>query len=75
MQLKNNDPEKFHWFNFLAHCYHLGDIRVEEDVLHKDVIIYDLKNVTAKHITKITPIGLRKSALIIEVSLYNYITK
>lgn len=69
LQLKNNDPDKFDWYNFLGHCYHLGDIRVNEDVLNKDVIIYDFKNVTAKHITKMTPIGLKKSALVLEVRL------
>lgn len=68
-QFKKEDPAKFNWNNFMGNCMNSSNIRMNEDIVCKDVLLIDLNYFTTKHLTKVTPIGIRKIILITEVGV------
>uniref|UniRef100_A0AAR5Q9D2 CRAL-TRIO domain-containing protein n=2 Tax=Dendroctonus ponderosae TaxID=77166 RepID=A0AAR5Q9D2_DENPD len=66
IKLKDFDPVKFKPLNFFAHTYNIVEIRIREDVLLTDSIIYDMEGCQAKHLMKMRLGLLRNSATILE---------
>lgn len=67
-QIAISDADKFDYYNYVAYAFQIVEVRLHEDVVSRDIIIYDLKNFIPKHVTKFNPSALRKAALVLEVS-------
>mgnify|MGYP000459858683 CR=1 FL=1 len=48
------------------------EIRMCEDYYNKDIVIYDLKNITISHITKFGLTGIKKAIVCGQVSMMYY---
>lgn len=69
VQFKDGNTENFNFDNYVANAINVGHIRMLEDFVHTEIYINDFKYLKPAHITKINPTGLRKSNLLVEVSV------
>lgn len=67
-KLISSDVDKFEFYNYVAHVFQKVEIKLNEEVVNGDIVIYDMKNFAPMHVSKLTPIGIRKSAVVLEVS-------
>lgn len=68
MKLKDVDPEKFNPINYFAHSYNVLEIRIREDMVLTDTLVYDMEGLQLGHIFKLRIGVLRKAATVLEVS-------
>lgn len=66
MKLKNQDPESFNALNYFAHTYNVLEIRIREDMILSDTIVYDMEGLKLGHLLKLGPGTIRKSATVLE---------
>ncbi|XP_050302175.1 alpha-tocopherol transfer protein-like [Anthonomus grandis grandis] len=66
MKLKDLDPEKFVALNFFAHSYNIVEIRIREDVVLTDTIVYDMEGIQLSHLLKLRIGAIKKSTTVLE---------
>lgn len=67
-KLHDHNPERFDPYLFFAQNLNVLEIRVHEDYMIGDIVVYDFKGVSLNHIAKITPSLARIMAMVAEVS-------
>ncbi|KAL1502439.1 hypothetical protein ABEB36_007580 [Hypothenemus hampei] len=67
IKLKDIDPEKFNIENFIAHTYNVVEIRVREDMVLTDTVIYDMEGIQLGHLLKIRLAPMRKAVKVLEM--------
>ncbi|CAG9820572.1 unnamed protein product [Phaedon cochleariae] len=70
-KLINADPEHFNALDFFGSTYNSIEIRLHEDHFVGEIVIYDLKDASLRHIMKFTPVSLKKAATLLEKVLNN----
>ncbi|CAH1132236.1 unnamed protein product [Ceutorhynchus assimilis] len=66
MKFKDTNPEKYHPLNYFAHTYNILEIRVREDMMLTDTLVYDLEGLQFGHLFKLRIGILRKASAILE---------
>ena len=66
-------PEYFSHEKFLSHFFNMLMIQIRTDLMLGTHFIYDASTLKLGHIAKISPMVLKNTALIIEVSFHNTI--
>lgn len=69
VQIKDGNLENYNYDNFMAYAINVGYLRLSEDILNTEIYIYDYKYVKPAHFSKINPIALKKSIILVEVSI------
>lgn len=64
--------EDFHSYDAVALVQNFFEIRMIADVMRGEIFIVDLSNFSMAHMSKITPIQLKKAFLSIEVSTLSW---
>lgn len=67
-KLTSADSDRFDPYLFFAWTLCVAEIRLNEDFCTGDVILCDLSCTGLGHLTKVTPILLKKAATVTEVS-------
>jgi len=70
LKLKDFNPENFDALKFFAHSYNILEIRIREDIVLTDTLIYDLEGIQFGHVTKLHLGAIRKAALVLEVVVF-----
>lgn len=72
VHLTSTKIEDFVPYDIVGHCYNLFEIKLLNDVTIGDIYIIDMSNYTFSHISRITPVHLKKIFLTTEVRLLVY---
>lgn len=70
LKLKDINPGNFDALKFFAHSYNILEIRIREDIVLTDTLIYDLEGIQFGHVTKLHLGAIRKAALVLEVVVF-----
>lgn len=68
-QAKDANPEKFDLNNYLGYTFNIAFIRILEDIVNKDIYVYDFEHLKSGHVTKMSPVGIKKAGIIMEVRI------
>lgn len=66
----DTDPTKFNPIDFFKFNFTLADVRITHDRCLGDQFIFDLAGTKLQHFMKISPMMLKQSQTIIDVSIY-----
>ncbi|XP_023011520.2 retinol-binding protein pinta isoform X1 [Leptinotarsa decemlineata] len=66
VKLKDIETNDFDIYTWMGYCYNVLDLRLSEDICTAEIIVNDLEFFKLSHITKITPVHIKKIVMILE---------